>query len=70
MAGPQATVQQAPQRHQENLPMAVLRNTYRVTIQRGQEAEALTRARSDPQVLRAYFGEYPGQYSEPPASTS
>jgi hypothetical protein len=65
IAGPDATVRQAPQIHQENLPLALLRRTYRVNLIRGQEIEALKRGRTDPEVTRAYFGEYPGQYPEP-----
>jgi hypothetical protein len=65
IAGVGATVQQAPQVAQENLPQTILRRTYRVSLVKGQELEALRIAQSDPQVLRTYLGEYPGQYPEP-----
>ncbi len=65
VVGPGAVAQQAPQRPQENLPQAILRRTYRVSLIRGKEGAALARARADPEVMRAYLGEYPGQYPEP-----
>lgn len=64
IAGPDALVRQAPQTPQENLPAAIRRRTYRIRLLKGQEAEALRKAQIDPGVMRAYLGEYPGQYPE------
>jgi hypothetical protein len=68
IAGPGATVVQVPQIPQENMPQTILRRTYRVSLMKHEEAEALRKARADPAVMRAYFGEYPGQYPEPPSA--
>ena len=65
IAGPEASVHQVLQRRQENLPRRVLASTYRVDVVRGHELEALKKAKTDPDVQQAYFGEYPGQYPEP-----
>ncbi len=64
VAGPDAVVRQAPQTPQENLPAAIRRRTYRIELARGQEVEALRKAQTDMGVMRAYLGEYPGQYPE------
>ncbi len=65
IAGPDAVVNQAPQRPQENLPQAIRRRTYRISLVPGHEADALRKGKTDPEVMRAYLGEYPGQYPEP-----
>ena len=65
IAGLGATVRQAPQIHQENMPQTILRRTYQVGLVKGQELDSLRKARADPDVSRAYLGEYPGQYPEP-----
>jgi hypothetical protein len=64
IVGANAIVQLAPQTPQENLPTVIRRSTYRVTVEQGHECEALTRARNEPGVMRAYLGEYPGQYPD------
>ncbi|MGI8563611.1 MAG: hypothetical protein ACR2MZ_08675 [Candidatus Dormibacter sp.] len=64
IAGAAASVSQAPQTPQENLPAAIRRRTYRIGLLKGQGVEALRRAQTDPGVMRAYLGEYPGQYPE------
>ncbi len=64
IVGANTTVQLAPQEPQENLPAVIRRSTYRVSLEPGHECEALTRARSEPGVMRAYLGEYPGQYPD------
>jgi hypothetical protein len=64
IAGRSATVQLAPQTPQENMPVGILRTTYRVTLQPGHGCEALTRAYREPGVRRAYLGAYPGQYPD------
>jgi len=64
IVGANAIVQLAPQTPQENLPAVIRRSTYRVTVEQGHECEALTRARNEPGVMRAYLGEYPGQYPD------
>lgn len=64
IAGRSATVQLAPQTPQENMPVGILRTTYRVTLQPGHGCEALTRASREPGVRRAYLGAYPGQYPD------
>ena len=64
IAGPSATVQLAPQMPQENMPVGILRTTYRVTLQPGDDCEALTRARLEPGVRWAYLGTFPGQFPD------
>jgi hypothetical protein len=64
IVGANAIVQLAPQTPQENLPAVIRRSTYRVAVEQGHECEALTRARNEPGVMRAYLGEYPGQYPD------
>ena len=64
IAGPSATVQLAPQMPQENMPVGILRTTYRVTLQPGHDCEALTRARLEPGVRWAYLGAFPGQFPD------
>ena len=62
IAGLAAMVEPAPQTPQENMPVGILRTTYRVTLEPGQDCEALTRARKEPGVRWAYLGAFPGQY--------
>ena len=64
IAGPLATVQLEPQTPQENVPVGILRTTYRVTLPPGGGSEALARARRERGVRRAYLGAFPGQYPD------
>jgi hypothetical protein len=66
IGGPGATVLQVPQIHEENVPQTIMRRTFRVSLVKGQATEALRKAKADPGVARAYLGEYPGQYPDPP----
>jgi hypothetical protein len=64
IAGPSATVHLAPQTPQENMPVGILRATYRVSLQPRHGCEALARAYREEGVRRAYLGAFPGQYPD------
>lgn len=64
IAGPSALVERVPQAPTENVPMGILRTTYRVSLRRGEACEALTRARQERGVRRAYLGAFPGQFPD------
>jgi hypothetical protein len=71
IAGPTAIVELAPQAPRENVPVGILRTTYRVSLQPGHDCEALARAYREEGVRRAYLGAFPGQYPDCwPDSTS